>query len=122
MLNFSKNIHRGFSANSISAGSCKEPIDNFYTRIAAEIVIAAVRDWRDLVKREAWDGGESKYCNFYELRQFFNSGWCAFLMKDFDIEPARILEILEAELQEAMRNAKPKANENRKGVKREWFY
>lgn len=72
--------------------------------LAAEIVISAVNDWRDLIKAKAWlnDGIGNKWCNFYELRQFFRSDWCGFLMQGMDnIEPTRLLAILEAELQEA---------------------
>jgi hypothetical protein len=75
-----------------------------WQRFAAEIVIAAVNDWRTLIKCGAWeDDKPDKYCNFDELRQFFTGEWCAFLMLDFEMEPERILELLEAELQEAMR-------------------
>lgn len=72
--------------------------------IAAEIVIAAVNDWRQLIKSKVWldDEIRNKFCNFYELRQFFRSDWCAFLMQNFDnIEPTKLLQLLEEELQEA---------------------
>ena len=72
--------------------------------LAAQIVVYAVNDWRDLIKAKAWldERTTKKHCNFYELRKFFRSDWCAFLMQDMDnIEPSRLLAILEAELDEA---------------------
>lgn len=72
--------------------------------IAAEIVIAAVNDWRQLIKARAWLDGciGNRWCNFHELRQFFRGDWCAFLMQNMDnIEPSKLLAILEAELAEA---------------------
>lgn len=77
--------------------------NNPVSRTAAEIVIHAITDWRELVKQKAWRDYPSRNCNFEELRKFFKSDWCAFLMQGFDVEPARLLEVLEAELQEAMR-------------------
>lgn len=71
---------------------------------AAEIVMHAITDWRWLIKEKAWLNEEEKpLCNFNELRAFFSGEWCAFLLEKWDMESARILEILEAELQEAMR-------------------
>lgn len=88
--------------------------DDPWKRFAAEIVIHAVDDWRTLVKRAAWlDTKEDKWCNFAELRNFFKSEWCAFLMQDFEIEPTRILELLEAELQEAMQKPVKKRRRGR---------
>lgn len=74
-----------------------------HLHLAAGIVAAAVTDWRELVKRKAWDKKPQRYCNFTELRLFFKSEWCAFLLQHFSIEPESILERLEAELAEAMR-------------------
>ena len=81
--------------------------------LAATIVIQAVVDWRELVKRKAWrDKDPSRYCNFEELRKFFKSEWCAFLLLKFEVDPERILEILEAELASAMRKGANKNGHN----------
>lgn len=89
-------------------------VNDPWIRFAAEIVIHAVDDWRLLVKNEAWlDSKPQKNFNFDELRVFFKSEWCAFLMQEFDIEPACILELLEKELREAMQQ--PARKKKRKG-------
>ena len=80
-----------------------------YKLLAATIVIQAIEDWRALVRARAWeDSTPNKHKNFNALRLFFNGEWCAFLLHDFDIEPAAILETLEKELQQAMQNSKKK--------------
>lgn len=67
--------------------------------LAAHIVIHAIEDWRELVKHKAWNKETRAHlCNFTELRAFFNSDWCNFLLQDLSVDPARILEMLEAEL------------------------
>ena len=73
--------------------------------LAAEIVACAVDDWRMLIKKKAWLPSviASSSCNFGELRSFFNSQWCELLLHKCEIDPQRILQILEAELQEAKR-------------------
>lgn len=94
-------------------------INDPWARFAAEIVIHAVDDWRALIKSSAWlEAGERRsygYGNisFDELRGFFNSQWCEFLMQDMDIEPTAILKILEAELQEAMQKPVQKKKKRR---------
>lgn len=83
----------------------KEANEDPYHRLAAEIIIAAIEDWRQLIDNRAWE--TDKYCNtraymtFEALRRFFKSDWCDFLAQFFNIEPARIMEQLEKELQEA---------------------
>ena len=95
-----------------------DAIDDPYRRIAAEIIIAAIEDWRKLIDRHAWVN--DKYCNtsaymsFAAIRRFFNSDWCAFLMMYFNIEPERILEQLEKELHEAMANDQTAKRKKRK--------
>ena len=74
--------------------------------LAAEIIIHAITDWRELVNRKAWLDKFPHLVNFDELRAFFRGEWCAFLMLNWDIEPAAILAQLEAELQQAMEKAK----------------
>jgi hypothetical protein len=77
--------------------------------LAAEIVVHAITDWRALVRSRAWeDDYPSRRCNFDELRIFFNSEWCEFLLQGFDMDPVRILDILEAELQAAKLQAEKK--------------
>lgn len=70
--------------------------------LAHEIILKAVDDWRRLIICKAW---EEKYClkgnNFIELRQFFNSDWCALLMTGDSLTPVDILRQLEKELAEA---------------------
>jgi hypothetical protein len=95
-------------------------VNDPWMRFAAEIVIHAVEDWRWLIKQEAWyDEQQWKpfysngSCSFGELRSFFTSEWCEFLMQGFDMKPESILKLLEAELQEAMQQ--PSRKNNRKG-------
>lgn len=70
--------------------------------LAHEIILTAVDDWRRLIVVRAW---EDKYClvnnNFIEIRQFFNSDWCALLMTGDTLTPEDILRQLEKELAEA---------------------
>lgn len=67
--------------------------------LAAEIVIHAVADWRELVKARAWvDELPKAHCNFNELRAFFKSEWCDFIMHKFEMSPTALLAMLEAEL------------------------
>lgn len=75
-------------------------------RLAYEIVLYAVKDWRQLVKRKAWKKTASPKCNFNELRKFFKSDWCAFLMQGVRVPPQKILQMLEEELKEAKRKEK----------------
>ena len=77
-------------------------VDEFYRRVAAEIIIQSVEDWRWLVKHKKWDVATMTPCgSFDEIRQFFKGEWCAFIMQFFPVDPERILEMLEDELQEA---------------------
>jgi hypothetical protein len=72
--------------------------------MAVAIVIQAIEDWRSLIKQKAWhDKCQQTEYSFAGLRNFFKGDWCAFLMLDFELEPERILEHLEIELQSAMR-------------------
>lgn len=91
-------------------------VDDPNALLAAEIVIAAIEDWRYLTKKKQWDEIPSCYCNFEELRIFFKSDWCGFLMQNFDIAPERILEILERELREA--KAQDEQKKKRKGKRK----
>ena len=103
-MDFSKNMHKGFAANVHTADyNRRDSKVNFWTRLSAEIVIAAVKDWRQLVKQKAWRKKPQANCNFTELRRFFKSEWCAFLMQDFELVPERMLKILEQELADAIR-------------------
>lgn len=81
-----------------------QPVSNPIGMMAAEIVAGAIDDWRRLVKEKAWlDEIPSRYCNFDELRSFFKSEWCEFLMQNFSMQPHELLQLLEKELQEAKR-------------------
>lgn len=104
------------NSESVEAARSESKGDNFYSRLAAEIVIHAVSDWRELVKKQAWLGYQRHNCNFDELRVFFKSEWCAFLMKDFAVEPERLLEVLEAELKEAqLQQEREQTNRTKRG-------
>lgn len=99
---YTKRTRRGNQSLSsyIGNGFENDPV----SLLAAMIVVHAIDDWRQQIKCKAWvDDHISRYCSFDELRAFFKGEWCAFLMNGFALEPAKILEILEAELQEAMR-------------------
>lgn len=89
--------------NAEMARSEANKAEDFYSRLAAEIIMHAIADWRELIKKGAWDRAQHPRCNFAELRNFFQSEYCALLMQNFDIEPERLLEVLEKELQEAMK-------------------
>jgi hypothetical protein len=91
--------------------------DEGYARLAAEIVILAIDDWRQLIARRAWDGRMYYMRNFDELRRFFQSEYCDFLMMNFDIEPAALLELLEKELEEAKQKAQLEQSEAIKEAK-----
>ena len=100
MGTYAKKKRRGNASASSHIGSDYE--NNPILLLAAYIVIHAVGDWREMVNGKAWlDKTPNRYCNFNELRVFFKSEWCAFVMQSFEIEPARILEMLEAELKAA---------------------
>jgi hypothetical protein len=101
MNNFAKELHNGCAVNSYAVQCNKQQPVDFYTRLAAEIVACAVRDWRDLIKRKRYEGADG--CSFDEIRRFLNSEYCEFLMQDFEISPERILKQLEMELAEAKR-------------------
>lgn len=113
---FQKNLHKKFAVNTMAAEmNRRTKCDDFYSRLAAEIVIHAIEDWRNLVRARAWlDEFQKANCNFDELRAFFTGEWCEFLMQNFDITPAAVLDLLEAELAEAKRQP-PKAKKHRKG-------
>ncbi len=82
--------------------------------LAAEIVIHAIADWRELVKARKWENiNPQAHCNFNELRLFFKSDWCEFILHKFDMSPAAVLALLEAELADAMQQ--PPTTTNGKG-------
>lgn len=86
-------------------------------RLAAEIVIHAIMDWREMVRRKVWNPVE-RYCNYDEIRVFFKSEWCAYIMQNFDIAPEYILAMLEKELQEAMERDEQATRQKMKGLKK----
>lgn len=84
--------------------SRSHPVSNPIGMMAAEIVASAIDDWRGLIKQKAWLNGKVEHNrNFDELRIFFNSEWCEFLMQNFSMHPHELLQLLEKELQEAKR-------------------
>ena len=86
-----------------------QPVSNPYGMMAAEIVAGAIDDWRGLIKRKAWLDAEVEHNrNFAELRSFFNSEWCVFLMQNFSMQPHELLQLLEKELLEAKRKDEAK--------------
>ena len=115
-----RNMHNGIAPNASTAKDTRSETasaDSFYERLAAEIVICALADWRDLVKKRAWEGEQHPQCNFAELRIFFQSQWCEQLTQNFEIEPARMLELLEKELEEAKRKESIEQSKKIKGAK-----
>ena len=82
--------------------------------LIAAIVIRAVDDWRELIRQRSWLAKAPRQVNFDELRNFFKSDWCDFLMLKFNVEPARVLDLLETELRDAMQREERK----RKGRKK----
>lgn len=78
-------------------------------RVAAAIVLKAVKDWRSLIRAHAWEEKYSIYNkNFEELRSFFKSDYCQALLSGAKIAPEDLLAILEKELAEAQTNPKPR--------------
>lgn len=73
-------------------------VSNPTQELAIGIVIGAIADWRYFVKHP--DKQTLRY-NFDELRWFFNSQWCEFLLESTEASPKKILEILEGELNDS---------------------
>ena len=97
----------------IKSATEAEDFSSPYDRLAAEIVMGAIRDWRLLINKKAWlDSYESPQCNFEEIRRFFCSQYCEFLMQNFSMTPEGVLMLLEGELQQAMQ--KDRAKEGKK--------
>lgn len=84
------------------------------SELSLEIVKYAVFDWRRLVTSRAWECEKFRsarhvwqvpncQCNFTELRRFFKSEWCDFILSTNQVATTgeRILRLLEAELEEA---------------------
>lgn len=89
------------------------------SELSLEIVKYAVFDWRRLVASKAWECEKFRsarhvwqvpncQCNFTELRRFFESEWCDFILSTNQVATTgeRILRLLEAELEEAKSNRK----------------
>ena len=97
------------------------------TELALEIVHYATLDWRRLVNQKAWKVDyrrNTKHyhiipntrCNFDELRQFFRSEWCDTLLTANRVATTgdRILALLEAELEEAIKKDERKKRRKKK--------
>lgn len=111
-MGYKKDIYKAVSIT-------KDAIDDPYRRIAAEIIIGAISDWRLLIEKRAWDKSylrlhDGNLLTFEAIRRFFNGEWCEFLMQFFSVEPARVLEQLEKELQEAMADEEAGRRKRRK--------
>lgn len=75
-----------------------------YRRLAANIVLKAVKDWHSLVKACAWE--EDSYIpnkNFFEIRLFFKSGYGELMCSVLGLDAQRVLARLENELAAAKR-------------------
>ena len=94
-----KTVRLGRRNGMPNAGSCKGGPN----LLAAMIIVQAITDWRELVAKKDWKNEKQKRNkNLHELRQFFKSDWCEFLMMSMEITPKEILKKLESELQEAI--------------------
>lgn len=90
-----------------ATGTKQEEFDSPWDRLAAEIVIGAIHDWKHLIKSKAWlDNAPHLHhhviISFDEIRSFFRSSYCDFLMQNFSMTPEGVLMMLEEELREAM--------------------
>lgn len=115
-----RNMYNRISVNSENAAEGRREAmktDDGYSLLAAEIVIHAIDDWRNLIARRAWNGRMIYKNNFDELRIFFASEWCEFLMMNFDFEPAALLQMLEKELEEAKKKEQLEQSEAIKEAK-----
>ena len=61
---------------------------NGLKELTGAIILAAVDDWRSLCKSAI----PSKYCNFAELEEFFESGCCGYIDQDLSKEIYRKLK------------------------------
>lgn len=67
--------------------------------LSAVIIEKAVEDWRLLVKTGKTHANlNGEKVSFRELREFFNSPWCALLMHGMAVTPEQVLHRLEQEL------------------------
>lgn len=79
-------------------------------QIGIMVIHRAMMDWHLLIDRRAWERETLARCNFTEIRQFFNSRWCAEICRGCEtMTPEHMLEILEEQLAAAMK--KPPAGE-----------
>lgn len=84
--------------------------DEGYKKLAVGIVVKAIEDWRVLIAARAWaDGYELPNKNFEELREFFKSEYCELLLCWSTIKGVDILRLLEKELEEAIREDRPRS-------------
>lgn len=117
---FVLNLHNGISVNADTAADGRHEAnkkDDGYALLAAEIVVHAIADWRQLVAMREWNGHRVYGKNFDELRRFFQSEWCDFLMMNFDFEPDALLQLLEKELEEAKKKEQKQQSEAIKEAK-----
>lgn len=77
------------------------------------IVAQAVRDWRSLIMKRAWEvkrPNNTAVMGFEELRRFFRSDYALLLLVGSPLDPLDILDDLEEELARAKEGAEPKTN------------
>ena len=88
---------------SVNSENVQDPNEyDPYRLLAAEIVISAVEDWRQLIYEREWETPSMKRgYGFDSIRWFFRSGWCGLLMQNFNTTPEVILKLLEQELEDA---------------------
>lgn len=88
---------------SVNSENVQDPNEyDPYRMLAAEIVISAVEDWRQLIYERAWENPIIRRgYDFDSIRWFFRSGWCGLLMQNFNTTPEVILKLLEQELEDA---------------------
>lgn len=86
-----------------------------YGLLAVSIVMQAIYDWRHLIRERDWEREHpNPYYNFNALRLFLRGDWCAMLLVKTQWTGERILELLEAELREAMQQPKAKGRKRKK--------
>lgn len=107
-----------FPRHSIRAASREVGKNTAALNLAAAIIEAAVADWRKLIKKKKFDVHYGSFTSFDELRRFFKSDWCAFLLQYFSITPDRILAKLEEELQDSLQADAGKTKEPKRRHKK----
>lgn len=116
-MSFAEKLYHGVS---LTSGIKQRNVDDPCGYTCAVIVIQAIKDWRFLITKKAYDRPAYLRAdrNFKELRKFFKSEWCALLMEDFEIKPHEILKTLEAELQAAREKDREKEKQKERSARK----